>query len=228
MRKCTSIYRVHCKFSICTPSPSLFTDLSMDITCDELKAQHDRMLNKPLPPSRVFLRDEVSLHNHPTDAWVIVNGRVLDLSPFLAQPDILMNPVSLAFVIASQPNPRPKFKRNSICLAQPLEELLAYAGKDISHHFAPDGTPLTRISGLGSVLPTLAATNEATMYKNSGKQSRPSNNAEDAAARNRVHWWQTGAPWEIGRITSDERRLRVFNTLSSKTSLVVYDYENYF
>lgn len=64
-------------------------------TCDELKAQHERMVCKHPAPYRVYLPDEVSVHDSADDAWVILNGRVLDITAFLAQPDVLMNPVSV-------------------------------------------------------------------------------------------------------------------------------------
>lgn len=101
-------------------------------------------------------------------------------------------------------------------IAQPLEELLAYAGKDVSHHFTPDNRPRTRISRHGTALPTLAATAEATMYPSAGGQwqCRPSNNAANAAARNCVYWWQLDVPWEVGRITAAERRIRIINALT--------------
>lgn len=67
------------------------------LSCDDLLVIQHRLEN-PLPPKRLstfYLRDEVSIHNTPDDAWVIVNGRVLDLTPFLAKPDIFPSAVGL-------------------------------------------------------------------------------------------------------------------------------------
>lgn len=67
------------------------------LSCEELFELQNRLEN-PLPPKHVstfYLRDEVSLHNSPDNVWVIVNGRVLDLNPFLAKPDVFTTAVGL-------------------------------------------------------------------------------------------------------------------------------------
>lgn len=42
-----------------------------------------------------FTRDEVVIHNSQTDMWVIVNGRVLDLTNLIEKRLETMNDVSL-------------------------------------------------------------------------------------------------------------------------------------
>lgn len=60
--------------------------------------------------SRIFTRAEVALHNEKKDCWVIIFGRVFDVSPVLA-------------VASSQ----------ALC-----DPVLGYAGSDISHWFQRD------------------------------------------------------------------------------------------
>lgn len=65
------------------------------LSCEELLDLQHRLEN-PLPPNHLtkfYLRNEVSLHNTPDDIWVIINGRVLDLNPFLAKPDVFKSAV---------------------------------------------------------------------------------------------------------------------------------------
>lgn len=71
------------------------------LSCDELQLLQHR-LEKQLKPKRlltVYLRNEVSLHNTPDDVWVVVNGRVLDLNPFLAKPDVFSSAVGIWFIL---------------------------------------------------------------------------------------------------------------------------------
>lgn len=65
--------------------------------CEDIDHLLHRLVDGPgcaAPCTLYLLRDEVCLHNRRDDAWLIVNGRVIDLSAFLCRPDVLMNPVS--------------------------------------------------------------------------------------------------------------------------------------
>lgn len=73
---------------------------------------------------------------------------------------------------------------------QIIDEILAYAGKDISHFFDKDCNPKTRISASGNDL-----------YVFGFFYAEP-------------EWWKN-SKYEIGKITSAERRIRIINTLTS-------------
>lgn len=65
-------------------------------TCEELEAQQQYLANRRRPPPpkvHYLIRDEVCIHYQPNDAWVIVNDRVINLTPFLERPDVEMDEV---------------------------------------------------------------------------------------------------------------------------------------
>lgn len=85
-----------------------------------------------------------------------------------------------------------------------MQELLAYAGKDLSHFFGVHGRPLTRISIEGNIQPLLVATLEPTKC------------TEELCEL--LNWWNE-PHYVIGKITQQERRLCIVNTLTSKNNI---------
>lgn len=88
-----------------------------------------------------FTRDEVFIHNSQTDMWVIVNGRVLDLTNLIMMRLETMNDVSLFSCDGSE----------SLNLVQlkSLRLLIQLAGKDLSSYSDDKGEPLMRINQHG-------------------------------------------------------------------------------
>lgn len=99
---------------------------------------------------------------------------------------------------------------------QLIDELLAYAGKDLSHYFTKDNIPRTRITVHGTIIPTLAATTVLTRFAKSNDNAvKLSALKSSQSQNNNLSWWNS-AEYEIGHITAAERPLRIINTLTSK------------
>lgn len=96
-------------------------------------------------------------------------------------------------------------------IPQPLEELLAYAGKDLSHFFDDIGNPRTRVSVSGAIVPCLAATIEKSTFAREKKDQT----AEDTA----IYWWNE-PEYIIGKVTKRARNLRIINTLTSMRACI--------
>lgn len=135
---------------------------------------------------KYFLRDEVLLHNRVEDAWVVLQGKVIDVTEIFCQP--------LSDVSQKQP------KRFVTFSFQSLKYLLAFAGKDISHFFDKRGKPKTRITINGTEIPVLPAAFHFT-FEN-------------------IYWWED-PDLVVGYITFRPRKLRIINTLTTRTQLMV-------
>lgn len=98
---------------------------------------------------------------------------------------------------------------------QITDELLAYAGKDLSHHFTIDNKPRTRFTIHGTTIPTLAATTLTTRYPTIYDYALDSSLPKIINSS----WWDS-KDYEIGVITATERPLRIINTLTSNIDLI--------
>lgn len=175
------------------------------LSCEETQAWLDHYHNiangiLPQPPVKRLIRDEVVVHNRHDDIWVIVNGKVIDLTSFFVRIQGLISPVSLKISMV-----RIELALKSV-FQKPLQELLAYAGKDLSHFFDAHGRPLTRISVEGNIQPRLVATLEPTKC------------TEEACEL--LNWWNE-PHYVIGEITQQERRLCIVNTLTSNIIILL-------
>lgn len=143
-----------------------------------------------------FLRDEVILHNKKDDAWAIVNGKVIDISSLFCE-------FSIKVWNSLYPYASLKLKFELFCIFKKnsLKHLLIFAGKDLSHFFhKTNGEPKTRITVNGTRIPLLPA---AFVTTDSGN----------------YYWWNDPC-LVLGQITARPRKLRIINTLTTKTQLM--------
>lgn len=105
-----------------------------------------------------------------------------------------------------------------------LDTLLIHAGKDISHYFDATGQPLRQISFSGKQMLILAAAMiESPMPNDSTSEAERAASAQTVAANTNYFWWNN-PKYEIGMVTSYERRIRIINTLTHrKITLPVCD-----
>lgn len=45
---------------------------------------------------KFYLRNEVVIHNQPDDIWIIINGRVLDITKFIKTSDL---PIEVIYIL---------------------------------------------------------------------------------------------------------------------------------
>uniref|UniRef100_A0A182P1P2 Cytochrome b5 heme-binding domain-containing protein n=1 Tax=Anopheles epiroticus TaxID=199890 RepID=A0A182P1P2_9DIPT len=89
------------------------------------------MESKLQPLCKYFLRDEVVIHNHESSAWVIIHGRVIDITPL--------------FVADA---------RKTSLQKKTLQWLLAFAGQDVSSFFHNNElSPIERTNRNGERVP---------------------------------------------------------------------------
>lgn len=136
-----------------------------------------------------FTQDEVVIHNSQTDMWVIVNGRVLDLTNFIMKRLETMNDVSLFSCDGLE-------SLNFVQLKS-LRLLIQLAGKDLSSYFDDKGEPLKRINQHGNSIPVFPP----ALEKDHGGSD---------------FWWHDPKCF-IGKVTCMDRRIRIINTLTRKT-----------
>lgn len=87
-----------------------------------------------------------------------------------------------------------------------MKLLLQYGGKDLSHFFHLDKTPITRVSAKGNTVPVFPPVLEKC--------------GSDFFGSRQLSWWQDPV-YIIGQITNQPRKIRVINTLTATTQKIV-------
>ncbi|XP_049548283.1 cytochrome b5 domain-containing protein 1 [Anopheles darlingi] len=139
-----------------------------------------------IPVERYYLPDEIVIHNDASSAWVSVHRLVIDLTPLFV--------AGLA-----EPETRTLTKR--------LQWLLAFAGKDLSSFFHPDGTPIERTNVRSDQpIPVFVP----AMERNAATGRR---------------WWRDPA-LVIGRVTHLVCPVKIINTLTLHATEMSVCYED--
>lgn len=153
---------------------------------------------------KYYLFNEIVIHNKIDDIWIVINDKVLDLT------DLFRNVVNTYDKLL-------------------LNQLLIYAGKDISHFFDKNTKPLEQISLLGKKCPLLLATlikstaDQPQQLHQYHQQSNSLNatmkTTTETAIPTHLFWWNN-PKYEIGFVTKHKRQIRIINTLTHNTILL--------
>ncbi|XP_053625297.1 cytochrome b5 domain-containing protein 1 isoform X1 [Plodia interpunctella] len=158
---------------------------------------------------------EVAIHNKSSDCWVSLNGKVLNLTPWLEQQFRMCRcqkncccPVKNWYCSDDCVEYCPCFKRGFFyCDGKRLAmTVVAYAGKDISHWFKSDEWVQYVHPIVGTRTPFMQHGPDKTKPVVPSTRWRP---VEDP-------WW-LDEKYVVGKATAKTRPIRIVNTLTGST-----------